>query len=444
MTPEAHFSVLPRKKANWACDQTSLSTEVDIAVSSISPLQKDTMVKYICAPVVTAAVIVAGHVAASVAWDELYHSYGWYVAIDVVYLVLAGQLVFAAFCLVRNQEAVWRLVLSRCAIVAASLCLAFAVLDLYIIGFCYDTSGLGGGRCFTHNRWYDRFPQRNQLGYWERDLAPYLKPRRPDRELVVAVVGDSWTWGQGVCGKERRYTDLLEAELRGNTATPVTVLNFGRAGADSTDELLQVKDAANVQPDVVVIGYLANDIDRYAPMNLDLDLNRLLRPNEPSNWRRVSYLAPTTNLLYWRMIAPQIYAELSREYAKNVRKTYADPAVMAMHLNDVAMLIAEVRSMNARPVFAILPFPAMWQPIPGAADDPARVRKLRNAVYGALTQKMGSLGVPVIEAQTIEDEMSPREFALNPMDNHPCEAAHRRMAQVIAGEFIKQNLLQAN
>jgi lysophospholipase L1-like esterase len=382
------------------------------------------------------ATIVGGHVAASIVWPGLY-PHSWYGTLDALYLVLAGQLVFSAFCLVRKEQTVWRLVLSRSAMVAASLCLIFAVLDIAIIAFCHDTSGLGGIECFTHKNWHERFARSNQLGYWERDIARYLEPRQPGRELVIAVVGDSWTWGQGVHGKERRFTNLLEAELRANPGGPVTVLNFGRAGADSQEELLLLKDAAKVQPDVVLIGYLANDIDRYAPM-------KLVRVNESAFWHRVSLLAPTTNLFYWRMIAPQAYAEFGKEYVQAVRQAYGDPAIMAKHLDDIEKLIAEVRSMNAKPVFAILPFPAMWQPLPGSESDSASVRRqFRSDVYGKIAQKVRALGVPVIEAQTIEDEMSAAEFALNPMDNHPSEAAHRRMAQVLASELSKQNLLQA-
>jgi lysophospholipase L1-like esterase len=319
--------------------------------------------------------------------------------------------------------------------VAASLCFVLAVLDLAITVFCLDTSGLGGVQCFTHTNWHQRFARSNQLGYWERDLAPYLEPRQPGRQLVIAVVGDSWTWGQGVHGKERRFTNLLEAELHSHPAGPVTVLNFGRAGADSQEELQLLKDAAKVQPDVVLIGYLANDIDRYASMgSFSVKQSRV--------WCRVSMLSPTVNLLYWRMVAPPVYAEFGQVYTQAVRHAYADPAIMAKHLGDIDKLVAEVRSMNARPVLAILPFPGMWQTTPGVKDNAVQVRQFRNDVYGTIAQHVRSLGVPVIEAQTIEDEMSAAEFALNPMDNHPSAAAHRRMAQVLAGELSKQGLLQ--
>ena len=70
------------------------------------------------------------------------------------------------------------------------------------------------------------------------------------------------------------------------------------------------------------------------------------------------------------------------------------------------------------------------------------MRRLRDRVYAEIAERVRSLGVPVIEAQIIEDEMSPGQFALNPMDSHPSEAAHRRIAEVIAAEIRSRHLLQ--
>lgn len=391
------------------------------------------MVKQSCTLTITLAAIVGGHVAAAFAKAGLY-PHSWYFVFDGVYLVLAGQFAFLAFCLVRREQAWWRSVLSHGAMVAASLTLILAVLDLGIMAFCCDTSGLGGRDCFTHMNWHFRYARSNQLSYWERDVAPYLEPRQPGRELVIAAVGDSWTWGQGICGQEHRFTNLLEADLRGRNGGPITVLNFGRAGADTKEELLIAQDAAKVQPDIVLIGYLANDIDRYAVIKFTAEQSPF--------WQRVSLLTPTSNSFYWRLLAPGVYADFGKEYSRTVHGAYADPEIMAKHLGDIEKLIAEVRAMNARPVFAILPFPAMWQAMPGAEHESASARRqFRNDVYGKIAQKVRALGVPVIEAQSIEDEMSVAEFSLNPMDNHPSAAAHRRMAQVIAGELTRQNLL---
>jgi hypothetical protein len=214
------------------------------------------------------------------------------------------------------------------------------------------------------------------------------------------------------------------------------VLNFGRAGAGTSEEVLILQDAAKVHPDILLIGYLANDIDRSASI-------KPFTMGESPLFHRLSLLSPTLNFLYWRTLGPRSYAEFGKEYVAGVRNAYENPAIMAKHLADIKTLIEKVRAIDAMPVFVILPFPAMWQADAASENySPSDIRRVRNDVYAKIAASVRSLGVPVIEAQNIEDEMSESEFAQNPMDNHPSEEAHRRIAQVIASEFRKQGLLQ--
>ena len=397
------------------------------------------MVKQICALTLTVAAIAGGHVAAALDRTRLY-PHSWYLAFDGLYFLLAGQLVLIAFFLVRKEQAIWRSALSRACMAVASLCLFVATLDLGIMAFCCDTSGLGGNQCFTHNNWYKRFARSNQLGYWERDLAPFLEPPKPGRELVIAAVGDSWTWGQGVHGKQYRFTNVLEADLQAKPSAPMAVLNFGRAGADTTEELTMLDDVAKVKPDIVLLCYLANDIDHYAKKSpLVVEVSACER------W--LILLSPTYNFLYWRVIAPQTdwtsraVNEFGDGYFQAVCRAYRDPEMMEMHVKDLDALIARVRAIKATPVLVILPFPSMWQDST-ATDSTGGKRELRDHVYAAIAKRAQEIGVPVIEAQGIEDEMTIREFSLTPMDAHPNEKVHRRIAQIIGSELSKQNLLE--
>ena len=155
------------------------------------------MLKQVCALAMTIGAIVGLHVAGAFVWTGLY-PLTWYGGLDALYLLFTGQLAFAAFSLAGKGQGAWRSALSNGAMVLAGLCFALAVFDLYVIAFRLDTSGLGGIEVFTHKNWAKRYARSNQLGYWERDLSPYLQPRPPGRERVIAAVGDSWTWGQGV------------------------------------------------------------------------------------------------------------------------------------------------------------------------------------------------------------------------------------------------------
>src|ERR1700722_2128641 len=70
-----------------------LSTGVSVGDISAAPRMADAMVKQICALTMTLGVIVGWHVAASFREKELYPD-SWYAALDSLYLLLAGQLVF--------------------------------------------------------------------------------------------------------------------------------------------------------------------------------------------------------------------------------------------------------------------------------------------------------------------------------------------------------------
>jgi lysophospholipase L1-like esterase len=388
------------------------------------------MIRLIGSLMATLAILIGVQVYAALKWDRLY-THACYLIFDALYLAVSFHLLLLAFCLVRKQPTKWQAALGRSFLGLATSLFLLATVDVYIIAFRYDTSGLGGIHCFTHHNWYKRYARHNQLGYWERDLTPYLDERRPKGELVIAAVGDSWTWGQGIRGAQYRFGDVLEAELKGKTSLPVTVLNFGRGGADTNQERQMLDDAAKVRPDIVLICYLANDIAPYAtnmtPHHVDVS------PLE----RRLTLLSPTANFLYWRVRAPHLDSDLGRQWSEAICAAYADPSTMGKHLADVESLIARVRELKAKPIFVILPYPSMW------LEDPAAATKcqLRNRTYEALTKKVESLNVPVIAAYRIEDEMTLQDFALNPMDAHPNEAANRRMAEVIRDEILKQKLL---
>jgi lysophospholipase L1-like esterase len=233
-----------------------------------------------------------------------------------------------------------------------------------------------------------------------------------------------------------RFTNLLETELQSSSSKSVAVLNFGRGGADTKQEISMLEDAAKVNPDIVLLCYLANDIDGYIQMPV-------LPMHESALERRLTVLSPTYNFVYWRARAPEAYRQFGEDYFQAIYRAYRDSATIHRHLQDIDELIMRVRSKNARPVFVILPFPSLWQHDQAATSATAVAnRQLRDQVYATITQRVRSLGVPLIEAQGLEEEMPVEEFVLNPMDGHPNEAAHRRIAQILGSEFSRQDLLQ--
>ena len=91
----------------------------------------------------------------------------------------------------------------------------------------------------------------NHLGFREREVGP----RSPGR-YRIAVVGDSFTWGQGVQADER-FSAVLERSL----GSRYEVLNFGIPGNNMPEHLQVLERALSVSPDFVLLQLYINDFE---------------------------------------------------------------------------------------------------------------------------------------------------------------------------------------
>lgn len=88
----------------------------------------------------------------------------------------------------------------------------------------------------------------NNVGFRDRDVPP------KDGRYRIAVVGDSFTWGQGVEEKDR-FSNLIEQAL----GPGYEVFNFGRPGNNMPEHLQVLTQALAVQPDFVLLQLYIND-----------------------------------------------------------------------------------------------------------------------------------------------------------------------------------------
>ena len=93
---------------------------------------------------------------------------------------------------------------------------------------------------------------------------------RPDGELRVLVLGDSFTVGYE-SAQDATYSAVLERYLDGR-GLPSEVINAGMSGSSTAEALVLLEqEGVKYAPDVVVLGYYGNDLDD----NLKADLYRL-------------------------------------------------------------------------------------------------------------------------------------------------------------------------
>lgn len=348
-----------------------------------------------------------------------YNKYG---STNIFYFSIVISLICAFLFLVGaskyKDHKVWSIIL----LWSASFLLVLSLFDFYLITFRYDTSGPGGENVITHRNWFNTFVSKNEGGFWERSLAEFNDPLKRDNHLVIAVVGDSFTWGQGVAGKDYRFTERLEKKLNSASGKErITVLNFGQGGADTLQEINIVQqDVAKVHPDLVLICYLTNDIN----------VNNQLGDRKYYNTigEKLSTINPTLNFIYWRLIGPIKYKNFGLMYMNNLVAAYKDPETFNRHISDIYNLIAEVREIGARPIFVLLPFPQMWALFP---------QNMRNNIYENIRNLVLLKKVPVIDLTYIEKKYSPDEFVVNSFDAHPNERMHEEFAEAIYNWFMK-------
>jgi hypothetical protein len=95
----------------------------------------------------------------------------------------------------------------------------------------------------------------NAMGLRDREIEP-----RKEGELRILLLGDSITFGYGV-PIEQTYGRRLESILTAQVDRPVITVNGGMGGFNTVQEhdFLE-KHATEIDPDVVTVLYLANDI----------------------------------------------------------------------------------------------------------------------------------------------------------------------------------------
>lgn len=107
---------------------------------------------------------------------------------------------------------------------------------------------------FFTRRWLRTGPNRfNVFGF----RGPSFSQTKPPGVYRIAVVGDSFTFGNGI-RQEDRYTDLMQARLPAR----IEVLNFGDAGANTPEHEKRVAALARtVQPDFILLQWYVNDME---------------------------------------------------------------------------------------------------------------------------------------------------------------------------------------
>lgn len=299
---------------------------------------------------------------------------------------------------------VFRIIVIATAVMGAEYVARFAYRQQHSSGNAGDfVAQRGGGPALVTNH----------LGFRERELPS----KSPDR-YRIAVVGDSFTWGQGLEPGER-FSDLLGSFL----GSKYEVFNFGLPGTpDHLDQLAQVLPTS---PDFVLLQLYINDFE--TPEMQRPRPYPLLPPALHDEIEASSVIYDLLNI-QWAQLQTELRIVDSYEgyLARNLR----DPSSPGSRQSLGVLRDFVQRVRHAGAPCGIVLFPAADAMGPGGSSYP----------FGYLHERVGGLcadeQIPCLDLLPAFSKIKdPRSLWVSSFDAHPNAMANRRAAQEILQRF---------
>ena len=307
----------------------------------------------------------------------------------------------------RSHEALLVLVSLSSVVLAALLAEAAARLYHRDIDSTADNT--------SYFSWRHR-PKLNRLGF--RGPEPDALAGDP----LVAIVGDSFAFGQGVEEGER-FGNLLEGMLRERMGVRHRVLTLARPGAGPEDHLRILEDhVAPLRPELVVLQWFVNDAE------VDPGLVRPRpRPLVPSA-RLTTFLHRHSALYFvanhaWRRL--QIDRGWMPSYVEYLDRALRDPAGRPWQLAAEAFrAFAEGCAARGLPLLVVL-FPFLT----GDEPDEVPLAYLLDRMLGLCRE----LGIGCLDLRGPFAGVPADRLHVNRFDPHPGPLAHRIAAEALFG-----------
>jgi len=248
----------------------------------------------------------------------------------------------------------------------------------------------------------------NSYGFRDKEV-------RKDKKENVYVIGDSYTAGHGLKHIESRVSNMLDVDL--SSLNPdIQVINLGLNGADTKEEYnvtLQFMKDSETKPDLLILQYFGNDIDRVARTNGLQFFGFEAYADVPSYVKQVAQSSYFLNYMYW--VFPHGDAN---SYIAFLKEAYNNEAVFAKHLEDLNLFI-DFAQKDSIPLL-VLVFPFM-QDIPFSEE----------LYIGKITSYLDQKQVDYIDVSNLILDLPVADRVINNNDTHPNELVNRRVANDI-------------
>jgi len=273
---------------------------------------------------------------------------------------------------------------------------------------------------------FDTLPEGDRVVYRLNDWGfrdTRNESRVGEEGTSIAVLGDSFTFGEGVEANVR-FTGVMAQALD----PEVRVFNLGISGFGTEDERkLAAAALPRIRPDAVVVAYCLNDpVPAWAPgyekvFGFDLVVQRdaeIGASNSPSHLVRLvsrAYLARrlTAATLDW------------------YRSLYSGPdAQWIASREDLLRIRDNARSLNATLGVVVLPMLIRLE-----EDYPL------TEAHRTVTDWCAENGIPVLDTLPLFLGRETESMIVHPKDRHPNAAAHALIGKAMA-KFVRAELLE--
>ncbi|MEZ5332134.1 MAG: GDSL-type esterase/lipase family protein [Thermoanaerobaculia bacterium] len=275
------------------------------------------------------------------------------------------------------------------------------------------------------------FDRPDSLFVWQPPRAnPWLRANPGREPFRIAVIGDSFTVGQGVRWDDA-YPARLERWLNFNAGVPpVDVLVYARLGTSTRDQLRFFQEALDEEPDLLLLGLFLNDPERHSDPMLGVWRERMVPRAATGALGTLTRVSRATAWIWtrWERFRAARAGERYYRFLYSPENSGWQPFVEALGI------FAE-GSRRAGVPLAVVIFPGMGTLGP---DYPHRFAHQR------LHEVLDPLEVPYLDLLPVFADKNPTRMAVLPgVDHHPSEIAHRLAAETILAWLFEEKLVPA-
>ena len=239
--------------------------------------------------------------------------------------------------------------------------------------------------------------------------------------LRIAVVGDSFAWGEGVQSDDR-YANRLERLLNLKTGMPpAEVRVFAECGTSTFQQIRLVDEALKWNPRFVILGVCLNDMEDWTnPKQLAGWRSKLL-PFVPP--RPIARVLRCSRALNWMYTHAQLMGAHRAEF-RYYRHLY-NPSYSGFRRFCESMQIMNDKCRESHAVFVPMIFPLL-------SDDFKEGRYPFEYAHAAIRARCEELHIPCLDLLPDFRGVSPDRVQVIPeLDPHPNEIGHRMAAEAL-------------